>query len=147
MKKNSNQIWAVGKYSSQKEMSTCVKLIVEKLNTPLKKISASDFIPRFCSSLGLPADVQEAADHIARKAVELGILSTGRTPIVVAAVAIYMASKASDNKKTQKEVAEVSGVCEQTIQAICVLIRPRANEVFPDDFRFSSPIVTLPAQL
>jgi len=69
------EIWAVGKYCSQKEMSTCVKLIVEKLNTPLKKISASDFIPRFCSSLGLPADVQEAADHIARKAVELGILS------------------------------------------------------------------------
>ena len=34
----------------------------------------------------------------------------GRSPISVAAAAIYMASQASDDKKTQKDIAEIAGV-------------------------------------
>ena len=138
------EIWAVGKHSSQKEMSTCVKLIVDKLNPPLAKKRASDFIPRFCSSLGLTVGVQEAADHIARKTVELGIVSVGRTPIAVAAAAIYMASLASGGTKPQREFVEVAGVSDTTIRTIYRLIYPRAKEVFPEDVRFSSAIDGLP---
>lgn len=47
---------------------------------------------RFCSNLALPNMVQRAATHIARKAVELDIVP-GRSPISVAAAAIYMASQ------------------------------------------------------
>lgn len=56
---------------------------------------------RFCSNLGLPKQVQMAATHIARKAVELDLVP-GRSPISVAAAAIYMASQASAEKRTQK---------------------------------------------
>lgn len=56
---------------------------------------------RFCSNLGLPKQVQMAATFIARKAVELDLVP-GRSPISVAAAAIYMASQASAEKKTQK---------------------------------------------
>lgn len=56
---------------------------------------------RFCSNLGLPKQVQMAATHIARKAVELDLVP-GRSPISVAAAAIYMASQASADKRTQK---------------------------------------------
>lgn len=42
-----------------------------------------------------------AATHIARKAVELDLVP-GRSPISVAAAAIYMASQASAEKRTQK---------------------------------------------
>lgn len=42
-----------------------------------------------------------AATFIARKAVELDLVP-GRSPISVAAAAIYMASQASAEKKTQK---------------------------------------------
>lgn len=42
-----------------------------------------------------------AATYIARKAVELDLVP-GRSPISVAAAAIYMASQASAEKKTQK---------------------------------------------
>ena len=132
------EICAVGKYSSEREMSTCVNFIVDNLNTPLKKITASDFIPRFCSDLGLPIHVQEAAVHIARKIVELGIVSTGRTPTAVAAAAIYMASEACDTKKARKEFVEVSGVSDNTFQIIYKLIYLRAKEVFPDGFSFSA---------
>ena len=132
------EICAVGKYSSEREMSTCVNFIVDNLNTPLKKITASDFIPRFCSDLGLPIHVQEAAVHIARKTVELGIVSTGRTPTAVAVAAIYTACQAYGQKKTRKEFVEVSGISDTTIQTIYKLIYLRANEVFPDGFHFAS---------
>lgn len=56
---------------------------------------------RFCSNLSLPKQVQMAATYIARKAVELDLVP-GRSPISVAAAAIYMASQASAEKKTQK---------------------------------------------
>lgn len=53
---------------------------------------------RFCSNLALPNMVQRAATHIARKAVELDIVP-GRSPISVAAAAIYMASQVSVTSK------------------------------------------------
>lgn len=64
-------------------------------------ITTGDFMSRFCSNLGLPKQVQMAATFIARKAVELDLVP-GRSPISVAAAAIYMASQASAEKKTQK---------------------------------------------
>jgi transcription initiation factor TFIIB len=63
---------------------------------------------RFCGSLGLSRDVQKAATHIAKKAVDLDIVP-GRSPISVAAAAIYMASQASDDKRTQREIADIAG--------------------------------------
>ncbi len=47
---------------------------------------------RFCSKLGLPSAVQNAATSIARVAVDMDIVP-GRSPISVAAAAIYMASQ------------------------------------------------------
>ena len=56
-----------------------------------------------------------AAAHIAREAVHLEIVS-GRSPISVAAAAIYMASQVSDDKRTQKEISEIAGVADVTIR-------------------------------
>ena len=47
---------------------------------------------RFCANLGLPTKVQKAATHIATTAVDIDIVP-GRSPISVAAAAIYMASQ------------------------------------------------------
>lgn len=53
-----------------------------------------------------------AATYIARKAVELDLVP-GRSPISVAAAAIYMASQASAEKKTQKGKRLWTGVRQQ----------------------------------
>ena len=47
---------------------------------------------RFCSNLGLPKQVQSAAAHIAKKSVDLDLVG-GRSPLSLAAAAIYMASQ------------------------------------------------------
>lgn len=85
------EICAVSKIS-KKEIGRCFKLILKALETSVDLITTGDFMSRFCSNLGLPNMVQRAATHIARKAVEIDIVP-GRSPISVAAAAIYMASQ------------------------------------------------------
>lgn len=85
------EICAVSKIS-KKEIGRCFKLILKALETSVELITTGDFMSRFCSNLGLPNMVQRAATHIAKKAVEIDIVP-GRSPISVAAAAIYMASQ------------------------------------------------------
>lgn len=85
---------------------------------------------RFCSNLGLPPSVQKAATYIARKAVELDIVP-GRSPISVAAAAIYMACQ---DKKTPKEIGDVAGVAEITIRQSFKLMQARVKDLTPPDF-------------
>lgn len=85
------EICAVSKIS-KREIGRCFKLILKALETSVDLITTGDFMSRFCSNLGLPNMVQRAATHIAKKAVELDIVP-GRSPISVAAAAIYMASQ------------------------------------------------------
>ncbi|XP_035489054.1 transcription initiation factor IIB-like isoform X1 [Scophthalmus maximus] len=128
---------------SKKKIGRCFKLILKMLDISLDLINPGDLMPRFCSNLGLPKPVRMAANFIARKAVELDLVP-GRSPISVAAAAIYMASQASAQKKTQKEIGDIAGVADVTIRQLYRLIYPRAAELFPPDFKFDTPIVKLP---
>ena len=62
--------------------------------TSVDLITTDDFMSRFCANLNLPNLVQRAAAHIARAAVEIDLVP-GRSPISVAAAAIFMASQVS----------------------------------------------------
>lgn len=128
---------------SKKEIGRCFKLTLKALATSVDLITTADFMSRFCSNLVLPNSVQRAATHIARKAVELDIVP-GRSPISVAAAAIYMASQASDNKKTHKEIGDIAGVAEATIRQSYKLMFGHAKVLFPTDFVFTTPIEQLP---
>lgn len=136
------EICAVSKVS-KKEIGRCFKLILKALETSVDLITTGDFMSRFCSNLGLPKSVQNAATAIARKAVEMDIVP-GRSPISIAAAAIYMASQASADKKSQKEIGDIAGVADVTIRQSYKLMYPKAGELFPSDFKFDTPIENLP---
>lgn len=128
---------------SKKEIGRCFKLILKAHDTNVDIITTGDFMNRFCSTLGLPRDVQKASTHIAKAAVDLDIVP-GRSPISVAAAAIYMASQASKDKRSQKEIADIAGVADVTIRQSYKLMLPRANELFPEGFAFHTAIKDLP---
>jgi len=129
---------------SKKEIGRCFKLILKAHEgTSVELITTADFMSRFCGNLSLSREVQKAATCIAKKAVDLDIVP-GRSPISVAAAAIYMASQASDDKRTQRDIAEIAGVADVTIRQSYKLMLPRAAELFPPDFRFTTPIEHLP---
>ncbi|XP_040572334.1 transcription initiation factor IIB [Lepeophtheirus salmonis] len=128
---------------NKKEIGRCFKLILKAHDTNVEIITTGDFMHRFCGALGLSRDVQKAATHIAKKSVDLDIVP-GRSPISVAAAAIYMASQASSDRKTQKEIADIAGVADVTIRQSYKLMLTRAIELFPEGFTFTVPIDQLP---
>lgn len=138
------EICAVSRVS-KKEIGRVFKLIVKTLETNVELITTDDFMSRFCSNLQLSPKIQKAATYIATKAVDLDLVS-GRSPVSIAAAAIYMASQASDDKKTAKEIGDVAGAAEVTIRQAYKLMLPKAHSLFPEDFVFSTPIDMLPPQ-
>ena len=136
------EICAVSRVS-KKEIGRCFKLTLKALATSVDVITTGDFMSRFCANLDLPNLVQRAATHIARKAVEMDIVP-GRSPISVAAAAIYMASQASEQKRTHKEIGDIAGVADVTIRQSYKLMISHAAKLFPDDFKFTTPIEQLP---
>ncbi|XP_014668288.1 PREDICTED: transcription initiation factor IIB-like [Priapulus caudatus] len=138
------EICAVSKIP-KKEIGRCFKLILKALETSVDIITTGDFMSRFCSNLSLPTAVQRAATHIAKKAVEFDLVP-GRSPISVAAAAIYMATQASEEKRTQKEIGDVAGVADVTIKQSYKLIYPRAHDLFPENFKLATLIDKLPQQ-
>ena len=136
------EICAVSKVT-KKDIGRMFKIILKGLETSVELINTGDFMSRFCSNLGLPINVQKAATHIAKRCAETDIVP-GRSPITVVAAAIYMASQASEVKKSQNEIGEVSGVAEGTIKQVYKKMLPQASGLFPDKFVFHTPIEQLP---
>lgn len=136
------EICAISKIP-KKEIGKCFKLILRSLEASVDIIQSEDFMSRFCSNLGLSSTIQRAATHIARKAVELDLVP-GRSPVSVAAAAIYLASQASASKKSQKDIGDIAGVADVTIRQSYRSMITRAAELFPKDFVFDTPIERLP---
>ena len=55
-----------------------------------------------------------------------------------------MAVQASVDKKTQREISVITGVAEVTIKQCYKLMIPRAKELFPENFKFDTPIDQFP---
>ncbi|ODM89542.1 Transcription initiation factor IIB [Orchesella cincta] len=90
-------------------------------------------------SLGLSNTVRNAATAVAKAAEDLEIV-TGRSPLSVAAAAIYMVSQVSKFKRSPKEISKVAGVSDVIVRQVYKLMYSRAGELFPKDFVFFTPI-------
>ncbi|HIJ99865.1 TPA: transcription initiation factor IIB [archaeon] len=99
----------------KREIGRTYRFITRELKIRLLPTSPIDYISRFSSSLKLSPLVQEEAIKILKQAQEHDLVS-GRGPTGVAAAAIYVSSTLSNEKRTQREVAEVAGVTEVTIR-------------------------------
>ena len=100
---------------SQKEIGRTYRYISQELGLELKPVDPKQFVPRFASSLDLSEEVQTKATEIIDVSAEQGLLS-GKSPTGFAAAAIYAASLLCNEKKTQREVADVAQVTEVTIR-------------------------------
>ena len=127
----------------KKTLAKCVKMILPLLENPVQSASTSDYLTRFCSHLDLPVTIRNAASHVVTRAGELGILA-GKSPLSVAAAAIYMIARLSDHPKTEKEISPVAGVSEGTIRNAYRDLWHRRHEVIPKDFPATIPIDMLP---
>ena len=99
-----------------KKINRAYRFLLRELEIKLAPASPVDFVPRFCTLLYLDRGVQLRAIEIIKRADEAG-LNDGRSPIGSAGAAIYIAAMLSGEHKSQKELADVTGVTEVTIRS------------------------------
>jgi transcription initiation factor TFIIB len=99
----------------RKEIGRTYRFMTRELKLKLIPTRPQDYISRFCSELKLSGEVQTKSMEILKEAASKE-LTSGRGPTGVAAASIYIASLLCNERRTQREVAEVAGVTEVTIR-------------------------------
>jgi len=99
----------------RKEIGRAYRYIARELELGMRPVDPQKYVPRFCSALDLSEEVQSKANEVIETSAGEGLLS-GKSPTGYAAAAIYAASLLCNEKKTQREVADVAQVTEVTIR-------------------------------
>ena len=99
----------------KKEVGRTYRFITRELGIRILPSNPVDYLPRFVSALKLSAETQSKAVDILQKARDAE-LTSGRGPTGIAAASLYVAALMNNEKRTQREVADVAGVTEVTIR-------------------------------
>ncbi|WP_459192611.1 transcription initiation factor IIB [Halosimplex sp. J119] len=97
------------------EIGRTYRYVSTELGLEMEPVDPKRYVPRFCSELDVTEEVQTRANEIIDRTTEQGLLS-GKSPTGYAAAAIYAASLLCNEKKTQREIADVAQVTEVTIR-------------------------------
>lgn len=97
------------------EIARTYRAIVSELDIQMQPVDASQFVDRFCSTLGTSGELAHRATEILAESKREGIHS-GRSPTALAGGAIYIAGMLCDEHLTQEEIADVAAVAIITIR-------------------------------
>ena len=97
------------------EFKRTYRYIVRELGLEVQPADPASYVPRFCSELGLNDEVERQARDLLNGAQEAGVTS-GKSPVGLAAAAIYASSLLTNQKVTQSAVSDVTNVSEVTIR-------------------------------
>lgn len=98
----------------RREIGRTFSYVKRELKLPIGPVNPKKFVPRYCAELDLSNKVENKAKEIIETTAD-GTLS-GKAPTGYAAAAVYTASLLCDERKTQREVADVAQVTEVTIR-------------------------------
>jgi len=97
------------------EFKRTYRYIVRELSLEVQPADPTDYVPRFAADLG----VSEEAERRARELLEAGTragIHSGKSPVGLAAAALYAAALLTNEKLTQGQVSAVTDVSEVTIR-------------------------------
>ncbi|WP_255196298.1 transcription initiation factor IIB [Halorarius litoreus] len=97
------------------EIARTYRYVVRELNLEIQPADPESYVPRFASDLDLSDEAERRARQLLKSAKEKGIHS-GKSPVGLAAAAVYAASLLTNEKVTQSEVSEVANISEVTIR-------------------------------
>jgi transcription initiation factor TFIIB len=99
----------------RKEIGRTYRYVSKALGLEMEPVDPKSYVQRYCSELELTEKVKTKAMEIIDTTAEQGLLS-GKSPTGYAAAAIYASALLCNQKRTQREVAEVAQVTEVTIR-------------------------------
>ena len=97
------------------EVARTYRYVVRELKLEIQPADPESYVPRFASDLDLSDEAERRARQLLQTAKEQGIHS-GKSPVGLAAAAVYAASLLTNEKVTQGEVSEVANISEVTIR-------------------------------
>jgi len=102
--------------SVHRSLGLIVRSVLPVLNLKYRPISPEPLIFRFGNELSLSIKVQKEAANLLRQAGRTGLKVMGKDPKGLAAAALYMAAKATPERKTQTQIADIARVTEVTLR-------------------------------
>jgi transcription initiation factor TFIIB len=97
------------------EIARTYRYVVRELGLEVAPADPESYVPRFASSLELSDEAQHRARELLKTAKEKGVHS-GKSPVGLAAAAVYAAALLTNEKTTQAKVSEVADISEVTIR-------------------------------
>ena len=109
-----DEITAVSRVEKD-EIARTYRYVIRELGLEIQPADPESYVPRFASDLDLSEEVERRARQLLQNAKEQGVHS-GKSPVGLAAAAVYAASLLTNEKVTQSEVSEVANISEVTIR-------------------------------
>ncbi|WP_311173187.1 transcription initiation factor IIB [Halobellus ordinarius] len=97
------------------ELTRTYRYVVRELSLQVEPADPEQYVPRFASELGLSDEAERTARELLRNAKRAAIHS-GKSPVGLAAAAVYAAALLTNDKVTQSQVSDVANVSEVTIR-------------------------------
>jgi transcription initiation factor TFIIB len=97
------------------EIARTYRYVVRELSLEVRPADPEQYVPRFASSLDLSEESEMRAKQLLKNAKEQGVHS-GKSPVGLAAAAVYAAALLTNEKTTQAAVSEVADISEVTIR-------------------------------
>lgn len=94
------------------------KFLIDKLGIKITLNSPHDYIERFGSALELGPRTQSKAVEMLEKA-EKAQITSGRSPVSLAATSLYLSAIMNGERKTQNEVTTTTQITEVTLRNRC----------------------------
>jgi len=84
----------------KKDIGRSYRTICRRLGLRMPVVTAADYVPRLASELGVSGETEAKAIEMLERARKKGIIS-GKVPISIAAAAIYLAGRMTNDKQTE----------------------------------------------
>ena len=97
------------------ELTRTYRYVVRELKLEIQPADPEQYVPRFVSELDLSDETERQARELLRAGKESGVHS-GKSPVGLAAAAVYAAALLTNEKVTQNQVSEVANISEVTIR-------------------------------
>jgi transcription initiation factor TFIIB len=99
----------------EQEVKRAYRYIVRELALEVQPADPTSYLPRFAADLDLSSETEQRAKAMLEVAKEKAVHS-GKSPIGLAAAALYAAGQLTGEATTQSDVSDVAGVSEVTIR-------------------------------
>lgn len=106
----------------RKELTLCYRILLRELDLKMPVLDSVQCIARIASQAGLSEKSKRYAIRIIKNA-ENNHMIAGKDPMGIAASSLYLANLKTEEKFSQKEIAQAAGVTEVTIRNRCKYLK------------------------